>query len=379
MPTINFMLNSVVELYSLDMSASYQHAFVYIRQLAIHLRNSLQVKTKDSHKAVYNWQFVNCLKLWAQLISQYGNTPSSELYLLVYPLVQICIGVTQLQPSSRFFPLRFAIVRVLNQIAEHTGVYVPVAALLLDVFSASEFKKKPTNSKSKTPDLRYLLKVSPAVSGTRGFQQAVVSYTLKLLLEHFAIYSYSIGYPELIMSARVFLKKFSKSTHIQQIKKQVTTLLDKLERNSQWIIARRNKVDYSPKDMRSRKISEVDTFRSEDAVSPLAKYAELMRKEEEEAAANDSSDWRKMLTQGTGFPSKGEEQEEEEEDSDVEEESEEEEEEEKPAPKKKKGKKESKKMDVEESASDDDGEEIDLDAVRDDGDKVEDFEFSDSD
>ena len=35
-PTLNFMLNSVVELFRLDLSAAYQHAFVYIRQLAVH-------------------------------------------------------------------------------------------------------------------------------------------------------------------------------------------------------------------------------------------------------------------------------------------------------------------------------------------------------
>ena len=40
-PTLAFMLNSVVELYALDLSSAYQHAFVYIRQLAVH-RKSLQ-------------------------------------------------------------------------------------------------------------------------------------------------------------------------------------------------------------------------------------------------------------------------------------------------------------------------------------------------
>jgi nucleolar complex protein 2 len=35
-PTLTFMLNAVVELYRLDEVAAYQHAFVYIRQLAIH-------------------------------------------------------------------------------------------------------------------------------------------------------------------------------------------------------------------------------------------------------------------------------------------------------------------------------------------------------
>lgn len=44
LPTITFMGNCIVELYSLDYASSYQHAFVYIRQLALHLRSAIQKK-----------------------------------------------------------------------------------------------------------------------------------------------------------------------------------------------------------------------------------------------------------------------------------------------------------------------------------------------
>jgi len=46
LPTIAFMANCVVEVYGLDTQAGYQHAFVYIRQLAIHLRNAFNIKSK---------------------------------------------------------------------------------------------------------------------------------------------------------------------------------------------------------------------------------------------------------------------------------------------------------------------------------------------
>lgn len=46
LPAINLMKNSASEVYSLDHATAYQHAFGYIRQLAIHLRNSMRVKTK---------------------------------------------------------------------------------------------------------------------------------------------------------------------------------------------------------------------------------------------------------------------------------------------------------------------------------------------
>ena len=45
-PIIAFMQNSLVEIFSLDPDLTYQYGFVYIRQLAIHLRNAIVQKKK---------------------------------------------------------------------------------------------------------------------------------------------------------------------------------------------------------------------------------------------------------------------------------------------------------------------------------------------
>ena len=56
LPLIEFLSDCVVDIYGLDFTSTYQHSFVYIRQLAIHLRNTISVKVKDAYKSVYNWQ-----------------------------------------------------------------------------------------------------------------------------------------------------------------------------------------------------------------------------------------------------------------------------------------------------------------------------------
>ena len=53
------MSSCYVDLCAVDEHAAYRHAFVYVRQLAIHLRNAIQKATPEASRQVYNWQYIN--------------------------------------------------------------------------------------------------------------------------------------------------------------------------------------------------------------------------------------------------------------------------------------------------------------------------------
>lgn len=67
------MASCVVEMFGLDMAASYQQAFSAIRQLAVLLRGALAMRSKDAFREVYCWQTLNCLELWAKLLAAHAD------------------------------------------------------------------------------------------------------------------------------------------------------------------------------------------------------------------------------------------------------------------------------------------------------------------
>ena len=81
------MRRSLAELFALDLKSAYNHAFVYVRQLSIALRNAVTLQKKESIQSVYNWQFVHSLHLWVQLLA--STHPSPHLEPLVYPVAQV--------------------------------------------------------------------------------------------------------------------------------------------------------------------------------------------------------------------------------------------------------------------------------------------------
>lgn len=130
-PGINFMRRSLVEMFSLDLNVSYQHVFLYIRQLAIHLRNAIIVQKVENRQAVYNWQFINSLHLWAELLAATSNKP--QLQPLIYPLVMVITNTIKLVPTHQYYPLRFHCLEILINLSKGSNTFIPVLPFLVEV------------------------------------------------------------------------------------------------------------------------------------------------------------------------------------------------------------------------------------------------------
>ncbi|KAL7808458.1 Noc2 domain-containing protein [Trichoderma aethiopicum] len=283
LPGIDMMKFSAAGLWGIDPAVGYTTAFTFIRQLAIHLRNSIVNNKNNSFRMVYNWQFTHSLDFWARVLAEHC-TPlkeaeagkESQLRPLIYPLVQVTLGAMRLIPTSLYFPLRFHLVRSLLVLSQAADVYIPLASPLLEVLNSAEMKKPPKASTLKPLDFAVSYRAPKSYLRTRVYQDGIGDEVAELMSSFLYIWSKSISFPELALPVIIQLKRWlkqvsSKSSGNKNAKlvSQFSVLVQKLEANAKFIEEKRARVDFAPKHR-----SQVDAFLKDldAAKTPLGAY-----------------------------------------------------------------------------------------------------------
>ncbi|ODV80081.1 nucleolar complex associated [Suhomyces tanzawaensis NRRL Y-17324] len=296
MAGINFCKNSASELFGINPVLSYQIGFEYVRQLAIHLRGSINATTKktansspkDAHKLIYNWQYCHSLDFWSRVLSihcaateQGAKKAENSLHQLIYPLVQVTLGTIRLIPTAQFFPLRFYLIKSLLRMSKTTGVYIPVFPLLSEILTSTIFTKPIASKKSNLQefDFEHNIKVSAGYLNTRTYQQGLEEHFVELTAEFFNIYAKSIAFPELATPSILILRRFTKKSKNIKFNKQLQQLVEKLNANSTFILQKRSNVEYGPSNK-----SEVELFLKDldSTKTPLGQYVSVQRQVKEE-------------------------------------------------------------------------------------------------
>lgn len=246
LPGINFMRRSLVEMFTLDLTTTYQHAFLYIRQLAIHLRNAVILKKKDSFQAVYNWQYINSLRLWSELLSLTAS--NDNLQPLVYPLVTITIGVIRLIPTAQYFPLRFHCIQLLISLVKGTNCFIPILPFIFDVLKSKTFNEKHTAVSMKPLQFTCILRLNKAQLSQNGFRDEVIEQIYALCLEYLSHESNSIAYCELVTSTISNIKAYLKTCRSANHSRKLKQLVEKIQDNYKFIEERRLKMTHELKE-----------------------------------------------------------------------------------------------------------------------------------
>ncbi|KIX07779.1 uncharacterized protein Z518_02433 [Rhinocladiella mackenziei CBS 650.93] len=289
---INLMKNSAAEIWGIDQKVSYTTGFTFIRQLAIHLRGHITKPTKDSYKTIYNWQFVHSLDFWSRVLSTHCNSlleaqhgKQSQLRPLIYPVVQVTLGVMRLIPTSTYFPLRFQLMRSLLRISQATETYIPLSAALLEVLNSAEMKTPAKASTLRPLDFSSNIRAPTSYLKTKAYQEGIGEQVVELFSEFLVLWTKSIAYPELQLPVTVMLKRWLKAAskgggnRNSKLNQALLLLVQKSEANAKWIEERRNKVNFAPKDR-----TEVEAFLKDIQWqdTPLGAFVVAQRKLREE-------------------------------------------------------------------------------------------------
>ncbi|KAG8908846.1 Nucleolar Complex 2 protein [Tulasnella sp. 403] len=298
-PALNLMKNTASELYCLDQATSYSHAFVYIRQLAVHLRTTMKVKSKDALRKVYNWQFVHCIDFWSIVLAKACGSDNTEipkedaaLRPLIYPLVQVTIGAIKLASGIRYSPIHIHFTRSLLTIIRHTKTYVPLAPFILSILTIPLSPDSKWGASTLKPiDFTTNLRIPNAYMKTKVLSAGVVEECTFLLGEWCECVHGSIAFPELMIPVLATLKRTIKKSKGGKGVMDLKVLVERIEESCRWVETRRSTVKFAPGDGRQ----VADWQRNIDiSETPVAKWVRVQRK----ARAN-REELRKKAASGT--------------------------------------------------------------------------------
>ncbi|XP_071716329.1 protein REBELOTE [Rutidosis leptorrhynchoides] len=242
---IEFLKDSVVKLCSLDMEKSCTKALVSIQQLANILRHARQKENKEAIRKIYSWQYTRCIAIWVQFIAT--NVTECDIQSLLYTMIQLINGIAYLFPGPRYLPLRIQCVQWLNKLSSSSGVFIPVASLILDMLEYKVSKEGGGKSK-KSINLASNLKLPKFWLKSHNFVDQCVYSAVELLVVHFIHWSYHITFPEVATIPLIRLGKFHEKSTVESLKRVVKRLMEQVKNNVEFVQKKREDVAFSPKD-----------------------------------------------------------------------------------------------------------------------------------
>ncbi|KAI9482778.1 MAG: Noc2p family-domain-containing protein [Benjaminiella poitrasii] len=259
LPIIQQMLEEAADIYTVDPNLSYEHATVYVRQLADHLKKAKKQKTVESFKQIYTWQYVSCLDFWANVINVTCDPTvgeNSPLQALVHPLVEVTLHTMRLNPTPQFLPLRIHLIRTLTGLVDATGYYIPLAPFLFEILSSDIFKSNRLPQQDLPEfDWSLHLKIPKSYLQSKNYQDAAFNVMYDCIIDFYACHGLSIAFPELAIPALDKLKEYLVKMKGTRFVKSIRTLVERMETHKNFIEQKRAPIEYTP-----NKLEEANAF-----------------------------------------------------------------------------------------------------------------------
>ncbi|KAL6643719.1 hypothetical protein ACP70R_018485 [Stipagrostis hirtigluma subsp. patula] len=249
---IDFLMDCLVELYSLDLQKSCERAVTSVGKLNAILIQASKTKEKEDLRKIDNWQYINCVNLWVRFLC--CNYKDYNLHPLFSQVLQVIRGVAHLFPGTRYLPLRLRLVQMVNELSSCSQMFFPIPSLLFDCLEFREVTQKDQTQKTKV-NFSSLLKVPKNLLKSRYFQEECILKAIQVLSAHFAQWSYHVSFPEVATIPLILLKRLHEQTTLESLHRPIKRLIDQVNDNKDFIQRKRDEVSFSPNDKAS-----VDSF-----------------------------------------------------------------------------------------------------------------------
>ena len=272
---VNFMLNSMLEVYRINPVLSYHYGFLFIRQLALSVRclysTGLASELREKQvKKVLSWQFLYCLKFWSKFVSLSAikSEPQSSsscdiIGQLTYPIVQICVCILNAgqRTKQQYFPYFLHIIRLLNELAIGRNVFVGIFNYAFSIIQSMNSNHALTKSDNLKPiDFGITLKVSKQFVNSRLYFDLLLEECTIAILESFSVpcLAQSPGFVEYGEVVRGKLAKCIKSAKNPKVSKFLGEIVEIVKGNQSYI--------------QQQRVQPVEVENEKNQIAPLISY-----------------------------------------------------------------------------------------------------------
>lgn len=211
-----------------------------MREIAVHLKNCMKERTKENVHKIYNWQFLNCIRLWFAVIGAYPGM--DDLGKLAHPLIEISFGILKFYPHPRYAPLRLHLIGYLDEFSYKSNIYIPTMHHLFELMKEANVNKKRDRTFTKAYDFPINVKVQKMYLKANLFYVELFKQALSKLNHSLSNLVHYISYPESIVIVKNLIKKFIKEIRSKELRDDLKKTLDLVEQNSKVFISKRNEM-----------------------------------------------------------------------------------------------------------------------------------------
>ncbi|KAF3571651.1 hypothetical protein F2Q69_00061914 [Brassica cretica] len=220
---------------------------------------------KEAVEKIHNEHYTSCLDLWVSFIA--ANVQGNDLQSLLYTVIQVINGVATLFIGPRYLLLRVKCIQWLNHLSRASGIFIPIASLVLDML---EYKTTNDGEKQKKKlEAVSTVKLPKNWLKSQNFQEQCIFSVIELLANHFAQWSFHISFPELATISIMRLKKFNERSTMEGLKRVVKRFIEQVELNIEFVQMKRDEAAFSPNDQQA-----IETFLQLEKRSKTAPYTQ---------------------------------------------------------------------------------------------------------